>query len=139
MARWLRWRRQVPRLLGLAVDVGATKLAGYLVDLETGRTVAKGGVPNPQIAYGEDVISRISYTMTHAHGAETLQRRLIETLNELAESLCVQAGHVPEHIVDAVIVGNTAMQHLFARLPAKQLALAPYVAAVSEALSLPRL
>ena len=124
------------RLLGLAVDVGTTKLAAYLVDLETGRTVAKSGAPNPQIAYGEDVISRISYTMTHAHGAETLQRRLIETLNELAESLCAQAGRVPEHIVDAVIVGNTAMQHLFARLPAKQLALAPYVAAASEALSL---
>jgi len=72
------------RLLGLAVDVGTTKVAAYLVDLETGHTLAKGGASNPQIAYGEDVISRISYTMTHANGAETLQRRLIETLNELA-------------------------------------------------------
>jgi len=124
------------RLLGLAVDVGTTKVAAYLVDLETGHTLAKGGASNPQIAYGEDVISRISYTMTHANGAETLQRRLIETLNELAESLCAQAGRTPQHIVDAVIVGNTAIQHLFARLPAKQLALAPYVPAASEALSL---
>jgi uncharacterized 2Fe-2S/4Fe-4S cluster protein (DUF4445 family) len=124
------------RLLGLAVDVGTTKLAAYLVDLETGHTVAKGGASNPQIAYGEDVVSRIGYTMTHTHGAETLQSRLVETLNELAESLCAQAECTTEHIVDAVIVGNTAMQHLFARLPAKQLALAPYVAAASEALSL---
>lgn len=123
------------QLLGLAVDVGTTKLAAYLVDLETGHTVAKGGAPNPQIAYGEDVISRISYTMTHADGAETLQRRLVETLNELAAGLCAQAGRATEHIVDCVIVGNTAMQHLFARLPAKQLALAPYVATASEALS----
>jgi uncharacterized 2Fe-2S/4Fe-4S cluster protein (DUF4445 family) len=124
------------RLIGLAVDVGTTKLAGYLVDLETGETLAKGGAPNPQIGYGEDVISRISYTMTHEDGAETLQRRLVETLNELAANLCAQAGALTEHIAEAVIVGNTAMQHLFARLPASQLALAPYVAAASEALSL---
>jgi uncharacterized 2Fe-2S/4Fe-4S cluster protein (DUF4445 family) len=124
------------RLVGLAVDVGTTKLAAYLVDLETGYTLAKGGAPNPQIAYGEDVISRISYTMTHADGAETLQRRLVEALNELAAGLCAEVGCPTEFIVDAVIVGNTAMQHLFARLPAQQLAMAPYVAAASEALSL---
>lgn len=124
------------RLVGLAVDVGTTKLAGYLVDLATGETLAKGGAPNPQIGYGEDVISRISYTMSHEDGAGTLQRRLVETLNELAANLCAQAGASTEHIAEAVIVGNTAMQHLFARLPAEQLALAPYVAAASEALSL---
>jgi uncharacterized 2Fe-2S/4Fe-4S cluster protein (DUF4445 family) len=123
------------RLVGFAVDVGTTKLAGYLVDLATGETLAKGGASNPQIGYGEDVISRISYTISHAHGALTLQRRLVETLNELAANLCEQAGASTEHIAEAVIVGNTAMQHLFARLPASQLALAPYVAAASEALS----
>jgi uncharacterized 2Fe-2S/4Fe-4S cluster protein (DUF4445 family) len=124
------------RLVGLAVDVGTTKLAGYLVDLATGETLAKGGAPNPQIGYGEDVISRISYTMSHEDGALTLQRRLVETLNELAANLCAQAGASTAHIAEAVIVGNTAMQHLFARLPAEQLALAPYVAAASEPLSL---
>ena len=123
-------------LVGFAVDVGTTKLAGYLVDLATGETLAKGGASNPQIGYGEDVISRINYTMTHEDGAQTLQRRLVETLNELVASLCAQAGVSTEHAAEAVIVGNTAMQHLFARLPASQLALAPYVAAVSEALSL---
>ncbi|MCU0508996.1 MAG: ASKHA domain-containing protein [Anaerolineae bacterium] len=65
-----------------------------------------------------------------------LQRRLVETLNELAANLCAQAGASTAHIAEAVIVGNTAMQHLFARLPAEQLALAPYVAAASEPLSL---
>ncbi len=122
-------------LLGFAADMGTTKLAGYLVDLATGETLAKSGAPNPQISYGEDVISRIGYTMTHQDGAETLQRRMVETLNDLVWRLCAEAGRETRDVVDAVIVGNTAMQHLFARLPARQLALAPYVAAGSEALT----
>jgi hypothetical protein len=56
------------QLVGLAIDVGTTKVAGYLLDLETGRTLAKAGTMNPQISYGEDVISRIAYTDAHADG-----------------------------------------------------------------------
>ncbi len=122
-------------MLGFAVDMGTTKLAGYLVDLATGETLAKSGAPNPQISYGEDVISRIGYTMTHEDGAATLQRRVVETLNDLVWRLCAEAGRETRDVVEAVIVGNTAMQHIFARLPARQLALAPYVAAASEALT----
>jgi uncharacterized 2Fe-2S/4Fe-4S cluster protein (DUF4445 family) len=71
-------------LLGLAVDIGTTKLAAYLLDLQTGKTLAKTGAMNPQIAYGEDVISRIAYANTHADGRQTLQSRLIDALNNLA-------------------------------------------------------
>ena len=124
------------RLLGLAADVGTTKLAAYLVDLATGATVAKAGAMNPQIVYGEDVISRIGYCGEHGDGRTVLQARLVETLNTLAAQLCREAGATQEQIVDAVVVGNTAMHHLFAGLPVEQLVQAPYVAAVSNPLDL---
>jgi len=123
-------------LLGLAVDVGTTKLAGYLVELETGRTLAAAGAMNPQIAYGEDVMARIAYAMDGEEQADTLQKAVVGAVNDLARNLCTQSGHLhhPQEIVEAVVVGNTAMHHLFTGLPVRQLGLAPYLAAVSEAL-----
>lgn len=124
-------------LLGLAMDVGTTKIAAYLVDLADGRILARQGAMNPQIAYGEDVISRIAYCNEHANGRATLQARLVETLNGLVAELCRAAGATPRQVVDAVIVGNTAMHHLLAGLAVSQLGAAPYVAAVTEALEFP--
>jgi uncharacterized 2Fe-2S/4Fe-4S cluster protein (DUF4445 family) len=123
-------------LLGLAVDVGTTKLASYLVELETGRTLAAAGAMNPQIAYGEDVMARIAYAMEGEEQAATLQAAVVGAVNGLARDLCIQSGHHPQDIVEAVVVGNTAMHHLFAGLPVRQLGLAPYLPAVSEALDL---
>jgi uncharacterized 2Fe-2S/4Fe-4S cluster protein (DUF4445 family) len=124
------------RLLGLAVDIGTTKLAAYLVDLTTGATLAMTGAMNPQIAYGEDVVSRIAYTREHLDGRRVLQARLVETLNEMVGELCTQAAAKRDSLVEAVVVGNTAMHHLFAGLPVEQLGLSPYVPAVSEAFAL---
>jgi len=123
------------KIVGLAVDIGTTKLAAYLVDLETGETLAKAGAMNPQIAYGEDVISRISYANDHTDGAKILQSHLVETLNKLLDNLSKEANIQPEQVVEAVMVGNTAMHHLFSGLPVKQLGESPYVAAVGESLS----
>ena len=125
------------RLYGLAADIGTTKLAVYLVDLETGETVAKAGAMNPQIAYGEDVMSRISFTREHPAGRKTLQKALAAALNEVLASLRQQQAIAADQVVDAVCVGNTAMHHLFAGLPVEQLGLAPCVPAVSEALEVP--
>jgi uncharacterized 2Fe-2S/4Fe-4S cluster protein (DUF4445 family) len=128
------------QLLGLAVDVGTTKLAAYLCDLHSGQVLAKAGAMNPQTAFGEDVISRISYSNAVPDGSHTLQSRLIDTLNELVHTLCQQAGTekqpIPGQIVEAVVVGNTAMHHLFAGLPVHQLGVAPYVPAVGQAIEL---
>ena len=124
-------------LLGLAVDIGTTKIAAYLVDLATGRTLAKAGAVNPQVAYGEDVVSRIAYTNEHADGRTVLQARLAETLNRLVAELCAEAGAAQAQVADAVIVGNTAMHHLFAGLPVEQLGHAPYVPAISDPLDVP--
>lgn len=125
------------RLMGLAIDVGTTKLASYLVDLESGVTVAKAGAMNPQIAYGEDVISRISYANTQQAGRETLQVRLIGALNELIDTLCQEAEVERDQILEAVVVGNTAMHHFFSGLPVRQLGEAPYVPVVSDSLEIP--
>lgn len=123
------------RCLGLAVDIGTTKLAAYLLDMETGDVLAKMGAMNPQIAYGEDVISRIAYTDQHDGGRQLLQERLVEALNEMITAMCAEISLLPGQIVQAVVVGNTAMHHLFAGLPVRQLALSPYVAAVGKALA----
>ena len=128
-------RRDQP-VVGLAVDIGTTKMAAYIVDLTTGRTLAKAGLMNPQIAYGEDVVSRIKYANEHIDGREVLQTRLIEGLNRLVGQLCEEAGVDREQVVDAVVVGNTAIHHLFAGLPVTQLGASPYIASVSEPLNL---
>lgn len=115
--------------LGFAVDLGTTKVAGYLVDLETGGELARGGVLNSQIGYGEDVISRLAYAHRTPNGRQTLAAMIRETVNELLGELVAEAGASREQVVDACIVGNTAMMHLFLELPVSQLAVAPYVAA----------
>jgi uncharacterized 2Fe-2S/4Fe-4S cluster protein (DUF4445 family) len=126
-----------PGAYGLAVDIGTTKLAAYLVRLESGETVARAGAMNPQVAYGEDVISRIAYAGREPDGAKKLQAVLLETLNHLLAEMCAEA-HVPaERVEDAVLVGNTAMHHLFAGLPVEQLGHAPFSPATTKPLSIP--
>jgi len=122
------------KLLGLAVDIGSTKLALYLVDLSNGITLAKTGVVNPQISYGEDVVSRIAFANQKPANRVLLQKRLVEVLNSTISGLCEETGTQQNQIVDAVIVGNTVMHHFLCHLPVYQLGIAPYVAAVSEPL-----
>lgn len=119
-------------LLGLAVDIGTTKIAVYLVDLGSGDILQKTGIMNPQIAYGEDVISRIAYTEEHPDGRQRLQQMLVDAINQAAAECLALSASSPEQLVDAVVVGNTAMHHFFAGFPLKQLGLAPYVPAISD-------
>ncbi len=120
--------------LGLAVDIGTTKIAAYIVDLTTGRTVAARGAMNPQIAYGEDVIARLMYASRGPAEALRMQNLLTDALSELAAAACAEIGASAQDIVEAVIVANTAIHHLFLRLPAAQLAAAPYVPALRGAI-----
>ena len=115
--------------LGFAVDLGTTKVAGYLVDLSTGGELARGGILNAQIGYGEDVISRLAYAHRNPDGRRHLAAMIREALNDLLGELVAEAGMTRGQVVDACIVGNTAMTHLFLGLPVRQLAVAPYVAA----------
>ncbi len=122
--------------VGLAVDLGSTGVAGYLVDLVTGETLAAKGMMNPQISYGEDIISRISYAAKTPNGLGILKDAIVDGLNQLTKDLCKQAGIDQQDVLDAVIVGNTAMHHLLLGLPLNQLALSPFVPAISRQLDL---
>jgi uncharacterized 2Fe-2S/4Fe-4S cluster protein (DUF4445 family) len=121
-------------IYGISVDIGTTKVAVYLVNLSTGQIVEKVGEMNPQIAYGEDIISRISYTRDNEDGRAKLQEAIANTLNSKIQELCKLADIQQEQVVDSVIVGNTAMHHLFTGLPVGQLVFAPYVPALNQAI-----
>ena len=124
------------RQLGLAIDLGTTKIAGYLVDLSSGQTLAAKAIMNPQIACGEDVISRMASVRGSPAEAKRLQGLAVEALNQLAVDSCAQVDAKPEEIVEVVVVGNTAMHHLFLRLPVEQLGVAPYVPAIRDSLDI---
>lgn len=121
--------KPVPRPLGLAVDLGTTKIAGYLIDLENGNTLASEGIMNPQISCGEDVISRLAYALEGNKNYLQITQAAVYGLNRLLQILQEKAGVKTEDVEDAVIVGNTAMHHLLLSLPISQLAEAPYVPA----------
>lgn len=124
------------RHLGLAIDLGTTKIAGYLLDLDSGRVLGSKGIMNPQIACGEDVISRIVCAQSSPDEAAHLHQLAATALNQLALDLCAEIKVETRDIVEAVVVGNTAMHHLFLGLPVKQLALSPYVPAVTRGLDI---
>ncbi len=125
------------RPLGVAVDVGTTGLAAYLLDLLSGETLATVGATNPQIAYGEDVMSRLTAVARDETRAGRLQQVLVDELNRLIGLLCAEAGVERSAVVEVAAVGNTAMHHLLFGLPVDQLGRAPYVPAFASELSTP--
>ena len=122
------------RQLGFAADLGSTKIAGYIVDITNGKTLAAKGIMNPQISYGEDIISRIAVATSSPEKGLEMQSLVTEALDSLAGDLCAEIGAKKEAIVEAVLVANTAMHHLFLGLPVRQLAMHPFAPAVSMAL-----
>jgi uncharacterized 2Fe-2S/4Fe-4S cluster protein (DUF4445 family) len=123
--------------VGLAVDLGTTKIAGYLADLETGTELAAAGIMNPQIAYGEDVITRLAHAVREPGGAERLAAAVRTAIDSLAGELAADAGIARDQIVAACVVGNTAMHHLLLGLPVRQLATSPFVPATARPLDVP--
>lgn len=121
-------------ILGFAADLGTTKIAMYLLNLETGETLAKCGAMNPQIAYGDDVVSRIAFCNQELQGGKILQEKIVQCLNANIRKMCSDNGMEPGDICAAVLVGNTAMHHLIAGLPVKQLGEAPYIPAVANSM-----
>lgn len=123
--------------LGVAVDLGTTKVAAQLVDLATGEVVASASAPNPEISYGEDVVSRLEKAYRSADQARELARLCGATLEDLVGTMTAEAGRSRDQVVDAVVVGNTAMTHLLLTLPVAQLVKAPFVGVSSGAVELP--
>ena len=118
------------RIFGYAVDIGTTKLAGYLIDLITGEVVAVESLMNPQIPYGEDVIARIAFAMKGSREQKQLQQVLIAGLNQILTTLLKKTSVNRREVYEMTVVGNTAMHHLFLDISPKGLALSPYAPAV---------
>ncbi|MGB2582365.1 MAG: ASKHA domain-containing protein, partial [Thermoplasmata archaeon] len=122
-------------LLGVAVDIGTTKVVAYLVNLITGEIVGTESEPNPQIPFGEDVMSRISYASRNSDGLRKLKEVVVGSVNALIARLCADAGKDPTDILEVVVVGNTAMHHIFFGITPQHLAQAPYAPAVRNSLT----
>jgi uncharacterized 2Fe-2S/4Fe-4S cluster protein (DUF4445 family) len=120
-------------LLGLAVDIGTTTIAGYLVDLRTGITIGVMGIMNPQIPYGDDVITRLNFAKIRTGNSLLLKQKAVEALDILITELCQMDDHAqPLHIREIVIVGNTAMHHILMNAAVQQLVSAPFTPSVNH-------
>jgi uncharacterized 2Fe-2S/4Fe-4S cluster protein (DUF4445 family) len=123
-------------LYGYAVDIGTSKLVGVLVDLSTGEAMNTLFVENPQLVFGEDIMSRMSYAMKAPNNSLQLKSSVLSAINQLLERSCKIAGITPNQVYEVVIVGNTAMHHFLLGIESRHLALSPYVPAVKEAVNM---
>jgi uncharacterized 2Fe-2S/4Fe-4S cluster protein (DUF4445 family) len=123
-------------IYGLAVDVGTTTIAMHLCDLRTGAVLATVSRMNPQVAYGEDLMSRVSYADNEPDGLAAMHTAVIGALNELAAEAAAHAGTLPEAITDVVLVGNSVMHHILLNIPPRELGQSPFGPAVSDAVDI---
>ncbi|MEP7357199.1 MAG: ASKHA domain-containing protein [Anaerolineales bacterium] len=121
---------------GLAVDVGSTTLVVHLCDLRTGAVLATEAAMNPQVRYGEDLMSRVSYGMMDPQGVARLNRSVIGALNELAAGAAEKAHLTPDDLLDMVVVGNPIMIHLVLGIDPVELGGSPFALAVASPLDL---
>ncbi len=123
--------------VGLAVDVGTTTVAGYLTDLNTGEVLTTESMMNPQVSYGEDVMSRITYCMLNEEdGLKELQETMVEGLNTIAKNAAKRVDLTPEDISEMTIVGNTAMHHILLGINPEYIGLAPFAPALHNSVDI---
>ena len=130
------WPGLHERVYGLAVDVGSTTIAAHLCDLTSGDVVASAGVMNPQIRFGEDLMSRVSYSMMNPGGAALMTAAVREALCSLAVDVAREAGITHEDILEATLVGNPIMHHLLLGIDPAELGGAPFALATDMSLTL---
>jgi uncharacterized 2Fe-2S/4Fe-4S cluster protein (DUF4445 family) len=118
---------------GIACDIGSTTIAMHLVSLLSGRLVASSGSQNPQIRFGEDLMSRVSYVMMNPDGREAMTKAVRQAVNDLIGRVCEEGQVSREDIFDLVFVGNPIMHHLFLGIDPTELGQAPFALAVSGA------
>ena len=116
--------------LGLAVDVGTTTVAAYLCDLDDGTILGTASMMNPQTPYGDDVMARITYAMTNDDGLQKLHTAILDGLNDIVRQVCEESGYSADKILEAVLVGNTCMDHIFLNIYPKYVGVAPFTPAV---------
>ena len=130
----------VEQSYGLAVDIGTTTCVGYLTDLDTGKVVSTESIMNPQVPYGEDVMSRITYAMSNPEGLETMQKAIIAGLNDICQRVAAEIGKKGPngaHVIDDLtIVFNTAMHHIFLGMDPIYIGRSPFIPAVQNSLDI---
>lgn len=126
------WPGFVERVVGAAIDIGSTTIAGHLCDLGTGEVLSSAGRMNPQIRFGEDLMSRVSYVMMNPGGDRNLTVAVREALGELIGELCADAGVDPGLVLEIVLVGNPIMHHIVAGIDPTPLGQAPFTLATAE-------
>jgi len=120
--------------LGVAFDVGSTTIAGHLCDLSTGQILSSTGVMNPQLRYGEDLMSRVSYAMINRDGAQRMTSIVQQALNELIQDLVVTAEKTRTDVLEITLVGNPIMHHLALGLDPTPLGAAPFTLITDSAI-----
>ncbi len=123
-------------LYGLAIDLGSTTVAAHLTNLDTGEVVASSGIMNPQIRFGEDLMSRVSYAMMNPGGDVEMTRAVRDAINVLAEEIAKEAGIPTSLILETVFVCNPVMHHLLLGIDPVELGQAPFALATSNHLNL---
>ena len=126
------WPGLKDKLFGMAVDVGSTTIAAHLCDLGSGDVLASAGIMNPQIRFGEDLMSRVSYIMMNAGGEADLIATVRKAINELVADVVEQAGLDRRDVMEITIVGNPIMQHLVLGLNPVELGTAPFALATDS-------
>ncbi|MEL7345845.1 MAG: ASKHA domain-containing protein, partial [Pseudomonadota bacterium] len=124
-------------LYGLAIDIGSTTIAAHLTDLSTGMVAASAGRMNPQIRFGEDLMSRVSYAMMNPGGDKEMTAAVREAIAELAGELAADGNVEASAIVEATAVCNPVMHHLLLGIDPVELGQAPFALATSDAISAP--
>jgi uncharacterized 2Fe-2S/4Fe-4S cluster protein (DUF4445 family) len=126
------WPGFKERVFGVAVDVGSTTIATHLCDLTSGEVLASAGKMNPQIRFGEDLMSRVSYIMMNPGGEADLMRTVRDAISELVAEVSAQAGIEITDVVEVTVVGNPIMQHLLLGINPVELGTAPFALAIDS-------
>jgi uncharacterized 2Fe-2S/4Fe-4S cluster protein (DUF4445 family) len=129
------WPGYVGEAFGIAIDIGSTTVAGHLCDLHSGEVLASAGLMNPQIRFGEDLMSRVSYVMMNPGGDVALTAAIREALDDLIGSLVTDAGTSRDRVLDLVLVGNPIMHHIVLGIDPTPLGGAPFELAVNTAVN----
>ena len=123
-------------IYGIAIDLGSTTIAAHLTDLTTGEVIESAGLMNPQIRFGEDLMSRVSYSMMNAGGDQEMTRAVRDALNTLMQDLAEAAGIDPQLMLEVTFVCNPVMHHLLIGVDPVELGQAPFALATSQSMSM---